>query len=54
VGYATTGANLIGQLTGSGQPEEPTQFLQPPQPQMVAQIPPEDLYQQLLRMSQQG
>lgn len=54
VGYANTGASLIGQLAGSGQSEEPTQFLQPPPPQAVAQIPPEDLYQQLLRMSQQG
>lgn len=54
VGYANTGANLISQLSGSNKPEEQTQFLQPSQPQMVAQIPPEDLYQQLLRMSQQG
>lgn len=53
VGYAQTGANLIGQLAGS-KPEEPTQFLQPSPPPMVAQIPQEDLYQQLLRMSQQG
>lgn len=54
VGYANTATGLIDKLSGSGQPEEPTQFLQPPQPQAVAQIPPEDLYQQLLRMSQQG
>lgn len=54
VGYANTGANLIGQIAGSGKPEEPTQFLQPTPPPMVAQIPQDDLYQQLLRMSQQG
>lgn len=52
VGYANTGADLIGKLAGST-PQEPSQFLQPSQPQQVAQIPAEDLYQQLLRMSQQ-
>jgi hypothetical protein len=52
-GYANTTSNLIGQLTGSAQQEQQTQFLQP-QAMELAQIPQEDLYQQLLRLSKQG
>ena len=51
--YARTGAGLVDDLTKQ-QPKAPTQFLQPmPQPS-VAQIPQDDLYQQLLKLSQQG